>query len=85
MEEKIMADDAKKIEFSFLMDMIQKSADRVVTQLEEIEGNEDALQIGDLFKMQFAMNHLNQATEAATNVMAAMHSANMANLRNIKT
>lgn len=49
-----------------------------------LSARRSAISIGDMFEMQMLMNHLNQLSEMATNVVAGANSAIMSMARNVK-
>lgn len=72
------------INYSFLIDYIQESMDKVKTKLEEIKDAGDSVSIGNMFDMQLLMNRLSQISEMSTSVLSAANTAITSMARNVK-
>lgn len=71
------------IDFSGLIDLIDKATQTAKKKIEEIQSRGDNVAIGDMFEMQIMMNQLTQLAELATSIVAASNSAIRAMAQNI--
>lgn len=75
---------ADNINFNDLISPIDDAANRVKNQLDKITEAGSAMNVSDMFKMQFDMNRLSQICESTSSVVGAMHSAISTLARNTK-
>ena len=74
----------KATSFDGLIDIITQQADAVKAELTRISGLGENVGVGDMFKMQMAMNKLSQLSEMSGAVMSASNSSVMSLARNVK-
>lgn len=77
-------DDTKGFSANKLLSMVNQAQQRVDDKLTEMNGNDDEINIGQMFEMQMLMNELSQISEALSSVVSASNTAIGSMARNIK-
>lgn len=67
-----------------LITIINEAAANVKNLIQNAQSKGSAINIGDMFDVQFAMNKLSQLSEMTTNVISAANQATIDMTRNIK-
>jgi len=65
-----------------LMNSVSTATDAAKDKLATAE---NAISIGDMLELQMLMNHLNQVSEASSNIVGAFNNASAGMVRNVKS
>jgi hypothetical protein len=68
----------------FLLDVVNDAAKKAKAKLAQIKAAGDTINIGDMFDMQMAMNHLSQLSEMCSSVVNACNTSMSSMARNTK-